>query len=122
MRRVALVWNGAPERRPKPEDVVLTFFDAEAPNNIPTWWNQTVLREAGKPEVSSDGTTYTFTIPVDIFGLVVGVRGGQSASAYEVPVVRALHAGGMEEDGPGDRVGVRQVDGWPGLQRKHRGV
>ncbi len=90
VRRVVLVWNGAPERRPKPEDVVLTFFDAEAPNNIPTWWNPTVLREAGKAEVSSDGTAYTFAIPVDIFGLVVGVRGGQSASAYEVPVVRAF--------------------------------
>jgi len=36
---VALVWNGAPERRPKPEDVLLTFFDAEAKDNIPTWWN-----------------------------------------------------------------------------------
>ena len=91
VRRVALVWNGAPERRPKPEDVVLTFFDAEAvKDSIPTWWNITVRREADKPKVSADGRTYTFTIPVDTFGLVVGVRGGQDASAYEVPLVQAF--------------------------------
>ena len=49
VRRVALVWNGAASRRPKPEEVVLTYFDAEAEGNIPTWWNPTVLREADKP-------------------------------------------------------------------------
>ncbi len=89
VRRVALVWSGAPERRPKPEDIALTFFDAEA-NSLPTWWNQTVLREAGKAEVSADGTTYSFAIPADTFGLVVSVRDGQSASAYEVPEVRVF--------------------------------
>ena len=87
---MALVWNGAPQRRPKPDEIVVTFFDAEAEGNIPTWWNEAVLREAGKPEVSADGSTYTFAIPVDTFGLVVSVRGQQDASAYEVPVVRAF--------------------------------
>ena len=48
VRRVALVWNGSPERRPKADEVAVTFFDAEAQGTIPTWWNETVLREADK--------------------------------------------------------------------------
>jgi len=90
VRRVALAWNGAARRRPKPEEVVVAYFDAEAKGNIPTWWNIAVIREADKPEVSADGRTYTFTIPVDTFGLVVSVRGQQDASAYEAPMVRAF--------------------------------
>ncbi|MBN2559594.1 MAG: hypothetical protein JXQ75_01505 [Phycisphaerae bacterium] len=90
VRRVTLAWNGAARRRPKPEEVVVAYFDAEAKGTIPTWWNTAVTREADKPEVSADGRTYTFTIPVDTFGLVVSVRGQQNASAYEAPKVRAF--------------------------------
>jgi hypothetical protein len=90
VRRVALVWNGAPQRRPKADEIVLTYFDAEAAGKIPTWWNETVLREAGEAEVSADGNTYTFAIPVDTFGLVVSVRGQADASTCEVPAVRAF--------------------------------
>ena len=89
VRRVALVFGGPAERRPKPEEVVVTCFDAEA-KGIPTWWNETTLREAGGPEVSADGREYTFAIPVDTFGLVVSVRGSKDASAYDVPEVRAF--------------------------------
>jgi len=103
VRRVVLVWNGAPERRPKADEIAVTFFDAEAPGKspttffdaeasgkIPTWWNEAILREAGKPEVSADGRTFTFAIPVDTFGLVVSVRGGRDASAYEIPAVQVF--------------------------------
>lgn len=85
VRRVALTW----ERRPKAEEIEVTFFDAEA-KGIPTWWNDTVLREAGKPEVSADGRTLTFAIPSDTFGFVVSVRGERNASAYEVPTVQVF--------------------------------
>ncbi len=90
VRRVELVWNGAPERRPKADEIVVTFFDAQAPNTIPTWWNETVLREAGKPEVSADGRMLIFAIPVDTFGLVVSLRGERDASACDVPTVQAF--------------------------------
>lgn len=90
VRRVELAWDRASHRKPKPDDVVLTYFNAEAPGTIPTWWNTTALREAAKPEVSADGLVYTFTIPGDTFGLVVAVRGPQNASAYDVPTVRAF--------------------------------
>ena len=54
--------------RPKPDELVVTFFDAESLDansnrTIPTWWNDTVLREADKPEVSADGRVYTYTFP-----------------------------------------------------------
>ena len=90
MRRVELVWNATARPRPKPEDVVVSYFDAEAKGNIPTWWNAAVIREADKPQVSDDGCTYTFNIPVDTFGLVVSVRGPQDASAWECPSVCAF--------------------------------
>ena len=70
VRRVAVVWTGAGQRRPKADEVVVTFFDAEA-KGIPTWWTGEVLRQAEKPEVSRDGLAYLFTIPVDTFALVV---------------------------------------------------
>lgn len=93
VRRVALTWNGEAQRKPKPDEVVVAYFDAEAKGTwgtIPTWWNTAVIREADKPEISADGRTYTFNIPVDTFGLVVRVRGPQDAAAYEVPTVQAF--------------------------------
>ena len=89
VRRVEIAWSADRRRRPEPGDLAVTFFDAEA-KGIPTWWNSAVLREAGKPEVSADGRVYTYTIPVDTFGLVVSVRGRRGASAFEVPLVRAF--------------------------------
>ena len=74
---------------------MVTFFDAESLDansnrTIPTWWNDTVLREADKPQVSADGLVFTYTCPVDVLGLVVSVRGEREASAYEAPAIRAL--------------------------------
>ena len=88
----ALSWHGIVplRRKPQPDEVALTFFNAEAPGTIPTWWNATALREAAKPDVSADGFIYTFTIPNDTFGLVIAVRGQKNASEYDVPTVRAF--------------------------------
>jgi hypothetical protein len=90
VRRVVLAWDGAARRIPKPEEVALSYFDAEANGNIPTWWNPTVVREAGKPQVSADGHALTFTIPADTFGLVVSLRGQEDASACDIPQVRSF--------------------------------
>ena len=90
VRRVELVWTGDSQRRPKPEEIAVTYFDAEAKGTIPTWWNTAVTREADKPVVSADGQTYTFAIPGDTIGVVVSVRGQQDANAYEVPTMRAF--------------------------------
>jgi hypothetical protein len=90
VRRVELAWSGDPQRRPKPDEIKLTFFDAEAKNTIPTWWNKPVLRNAGIPEVSANGNSYAFAIPADTFGLIVAMKTERDATAYDVPVVRAI--------------------------------
>jgi len=97
VRRVELTWTDGAQTKPSADELVVSFFDAQsldAKSNptIPTWWNEAVLREANKPEVSADGHVYTYTVPVDIFGLVVSVRGQREASVCAVPAVRALVA------------------------------
>ncbi len=90
VRRVTLTWQDPRGPRPKPDEIVLAYFDAEAQGHIPTWWNPTVVREADPPTVSADGRTYTFSIPSDTFGLVVCGRGPYEAAACEVPVLQAF--------------------------------
>ena len=90
IRRVELVWSDEPLRQPKSEEILLTFFDAEAKGSSPLWWSKTALRQVDRPVVSADGRTFTFTIPVDTFGVFVSVRGCQEASVYAIPEVRAF--------------------------------
>ncbi len=92
VRRVTLTWNDPARPRPRPEEVVVTYFDGEAEGNIPTWWNPAATGQADAPEVTADGRSYAFTIPVDTFGVVVRVQGQRVASSYEVPLVQALVA------------------------------
>jgi hypothetical protein len=89
VRRVELVWPADARRRPAADQVAVSFLDAQS-TKIPTWWNSTTLREAGPPEISADGRTYAYAVPVDIFGLLVSVHGPSDAGAYAVPVVRAM--------------------------------
>ena len=44
------------------------------------------------PEVSADGCTYSYAIPVDTWGVVTAVRGPKEASAYAVPSLQAFVA------------------------------
>ena len=87
VRRVELAWPAG--ARPSPEEVALTYFDA-SDGNAHTWWNPRTIREAGPPQVSADGRTYVYAIPVDTWGVVAAVRGDKEASAFAVPAVRAL--------------------------------
>ena len=86
----SLVWSGDEQRKPKPDEIELTFFDAEAKGCIPTWWNKAVLRRADRPDVSADGRTYAYAIPADTFGLVVSLAGGRTAADYDVPAIHAF--------------------------------
>ncbi|MCX5669999.1 MAG: hypothetical protein NTU94_01585 [Planctomycetota bacterium] len=87
VRRVELAWPAG--ARPSPEEVALSYFDA-SDGNAHTWWNPRTIREAGPPQVSADGRTYVYAIPVDTWGVVAAVRGDKKASAFAVPAVRAL--------------------------------
>ena len=90
VRRVEITWSANRRRRPEPGELLVTFFDAESVAgkssvNIPTWWNAAVLREAGSPRVSADGPVYTYTIPANIFGLVVKCAGGEGRRPMRSP-------------------------------------
>ena len=87
VRRVELVWPA--DAKPSPEEVALAYFDA-SDSSAHTWWNPRAIKDAGKPQVSADGRTYVYTIPVDTWGVVAAVRGDKDASALAVPAVRAL--------------------------------
>jgi hypothetical protein len=87
--RIELSWPANATRQPSPEQVALTFFDA-TDGTAHTWWNPRTIKEAGQPQVSADGRTYNYTIPVDTWGVVAAVRGEADASTFAVPAVRAL--------------------------------
>ena len=89
VRRVELSWSSDAKKRPSADELAFSYFDATDANPH-TWWNPATIKEAGKPEVSADGCTYVYTIPVDTWGLVVSVRGEKDASAFAVPAIRAF--------------------------------
>jgi len=88
VRRVELSWP-AGASRPAPGDIVLRFLDG-ADGNAHTWWNPCGVREAREPEVSADGSTWTYPIPADTWCVVVAAAEGKDAGALSVPEVRAL--------------------------------
>ncbi len=89
VRRVELSWPADATRQPSPEQVTLSCFDA-TDGTAHTWWNPRSIKEAGQPEVSADRRTYTYTIPVDTWGVVAAVRAGETAVNFTVPTIRAL--------------------------------
>ena len=89
VRRVELSWPADAANRPSPDSVTLAYFDA-TDATAHTWWNPRTVREAGKPEVSADGLTYAYAIPVDTWGVVAAVRGERDAAAYPAPILHAL--------------------------------
>ena len=68
---------------------VLAYFDG-SDGGAHTWWNPRTVREAAQPDVSADGCTYRYAIPVDTWGVVVSVRGDAESARYSVPTVRAI--------------------------------
>ncbi len=89
IRRIELSWPAHTRARPLPDDLVLTCFDG-TDGTVHTWWNPRGLKEAGRPEVTADGRTYAYTIPMDTWGVVAAVRGEKEAASFDVPAVRAL--------------------------------
>ena len=88
MRKVELSWTADQLPRPSADNLVLVYFDA-TDSNAHTWWNPRTIKEAGKPEVSPDGRTFTYVIPVDTWGVVASVRGPERASYFACPTMRA---------------------------------
>jgi hypothetical protein len=100
--RVALSWSADAKNGPASSEVALAYLDA-SDGNAHFWWNpidpvcaspyppplHPKVKWANPPEVSADGLTYTFAVPCT-WSVVACLRGGKHASAYAVPVIRAL--------------------------------
>jgi hypothetical protein len=96
VRRVEIAWNGAPERRPEPEEVVVTYFNGEADGGIPTWWNKAAIGKADKPEVSADGRTLTTRPNVSTGMAKAYVRPSADTSGLSaLPMAALFHHVGM---------------------------
>ncbi len=94
VQRLELTWTGSAQRRPAPEDVVITTLDNRG--TASSWWNNlAAAKRAIKPTVSTDdktGTTYVYNLDTPTCGVVISVSGGKTAADCDVPAVRCLVA------------------------------
>src|SRR5206468_7489960 len=88
IRGVELSWR-ADARHPSSDEIEHSYFGA-ADDAAQTWCNPRTMQEAGKPEVSADGHTYVYMIPVDTWGVVAALRGKKGAAGVAVPSVHAF--------------------------------
>ena len=89
IQRVELVWtsNGLP--KPSAEDILLTTLDRQG--SASSWWNNLApVPKPLKPEVSADGSVYSFPLRADTCGLVIALKAPQQAKSFAVPEVRVF--------------------------------
>jgi hypothetical protein len=89
VRRLVLSWPRKARNRPAPDQLVVSCFNGQD-DTAHTWWNPRTVEEAAPPEVSADGLTYSYAIPVDTWGVVAAMRGPEEASAFAVPALQAF--------------------------------
>ena len=105
VRRLVLSWPPEAKNKPAPHELVVSCFNGQD-DTAHTWWNPRTIKEAAPPEVSADGCTYSYAIPVDTWGVVAAVRGPKEALAFAVPAAPGLRRRSMEVDGCRTRVGL----------------
>jgi hypothetical protein len=89
IKTLELNWAANAKRRPTPEELAITTLMNQG--SASSWWNNlAAVKQAVKPTVSADGTTYTYDLGKDTCGIVVSVDGKKTASDYDVPTVRVL--------------------------------
>ena len=89
VRRLVLSWPRNTKNKPAPEQLAVSCFNGQD-DTAHTWWNPRTVKEAAWPEVSADGLTYSYAIPVDTWGVVAAMRGPKEASAFAVPELQAF--------------------------------
>ena len=89
VRRLVLSWSRKAKNKPAPDQLVVSCFNGRD-DTAHTWWNPRTVKEAAAPEVSADGRTYSYAIPVDTWGVMVAVRGPQTAN-IEHPTSNIQH-------------------------------
>ncbi|MGO8925321.1 MAG: hypothetical protein ACLQU3_00135 [Limisphaerales bacterium] len=89
LRRLVLSWPREAKNKPAPDELGVSCFNGQD-DTAHTWWNPRTVKEAAPPEVSADGCTYSYVIPVDTWGVMAAVRGPKEASAFAVPALQAF--------------------------------
>ncbi len=89
LRRIEFSWPVDARSLPKPDELVLRYFDG-ADGAAHTWWNPCSIREATHPSIGADGRTYSFNVAVDTWGCVLAMRDGGNAARFDVPTMRAF--------------------------------
>jgi hypothetical protein len=89
VRRVVLSWPREAKNKPRPAQIVLSYFNSQD-DTAHTWWNPRSSKEAGLPEVSADGCSYTYVIAEDTWGVVASVRDSKLAAGFAVPAMQAF--------------------------------
>src|SRR5262249_60882335 len=84
LRRLQLSWPRDAKNQPAPEELAVSYFNGQD-DTAHTWWNSRESVECAPPQVSADARTYTYTIPVDTWGVMASLRGPKPASAFAVP-------------------------------------
>ena len=96
IKTLELTWSANAKHRPAPEELAITTLMNQG--SASSWWNNLVaVKQAVKPIVSADGTTYVYELGLDTCGIVVSVVGEKIASDYDVPTVRVLTADSWKE-------------------------
>jgi len=91
LQRLELSWPAQAANQPAADELAVSWFDGRD-ETAHTWWNPRALKEAGKPAVSADGRTYSYSIPAETWGVVVALRGQKEAAGFAVPAIRAFTA------------------------------
>ena len=90
MRRVELLWTAEPQRRPKPEEVVVTYFDAETRVTSPPGGTRRSFAKPTKRWCPPTDETMPSPFPWTRSVWLSACAGSRMPSAYEVPTVRVF--------------------------------
>jgi len=83
-----LRWPANAAHQPAPDDLEIAYFNG-VDDAAHTWWNARTTKDAAAPDVSADGKSYSYKIPLDTWGVVVSLRGDKKAADFAVPEMRA---------------------------------
>ena len=89
IQTLKLIWADTTGRRPLPEELIITTFEAEG--NSSSWWHnlkpvERLLEPDWRLKISDDGNTYVYQLMASTCGIVLSLA-GKSASDYAVPRV-----------------------------------
>lgn len=89
VQTLELTWPATAKHQPGTDALRISALINQGSSS--SWWNNlATVPESVRPILSNDGKTYSYMINQATCGLIVSLAGAESASKYDVPVVRVL--------------------------------